>query len=46
MLENLLDDAKKMKERYEQDYLGAHKTNLGLQAQLEAIRSGKALGDG
>ncbi|KAL7414007.1 HOOK-domain-containing protein [Mrakia frigida] len=46
VLENLLDDAKKMKERYEQDYLGAHKANLGLQAQLEAIRSGKALGDG
>lgn len=46
VLENLLDDAKKMKERYESDYLGAHKQNLVLQAQLDGIRSGKTLGDG
>ena len=46
VLENLLDDAKKMKERYEHDYLGAHKQTLVLQAQLDAIRSGKSLGDG
>lgn len=45
VLENLLDDAKRMKERYEQDYLGEHKAVLGLKSQLEKIRSGKAEGD-
>ncbi|CED83495.1 Hook-related protein family [Phaffia rhodozyma] len=46
VLENLLDDARKMKDRYEQDYLASHKANLTLQADLEGIRNGKSLGDG
>lgn len=46
VLENLLDDAKRTKDRYEQDYLGAHKKNLVLQAELDQIRSGASLGDG
>jgi protein HOOK3 len=46
VLENLLDDARRAKARYEQDYLTAHREKLKLQADLEEIRSGKALGDG
>lgn len=46
VLENLLDDAKKMKDRYEQDYLSSHKQTLVLQAQLDAVRTGKSHGDG
>ena len=46
VLENLLDDANRMKARYEADYLAAHREKLVLQSELEEIRSGKALGDG
>ena len=46
VLENLLDDANRMKARYETDYLAAHREKLVLQTELEEIRSGKALGDG
>ena len=46
VLENLLDDANRMKARYETDYLAAHREKLVLQSELEEIRSGKALGDG
>lgn len=46
VLENLLEDANRMKARYEADYLAAHREKLKLQADLEEIRSGKALGDG
>lgn len=46
VLENLLDDANRMKTRYEADYLASHREKLVLQRDLEEIRSGKALGDG
>jgi len=46
VLENLLEDANRMKARYETDYLTAHREKLVLQRDLEEIRSGKALGDG
>ncbi|KAI0316800.1 HOOK-domain-containing protein [Amylostereum chailletii] len=46
VLENLLEDANRMKARYETDYLVAHREKLVLQNDLEEIRSGKALGDG
>jgi len=46
VLENLLDDANRMKARYEADYLQAHREKLVLQTELEEIRSGRALGDG
>ncbi|KAI0028523.1 HOOK-domain-containing protein [Vararia minispora EC-137] len=46
VLENLLEDATRAKGRYEADYLAAHREKLVLQANLEEIRSGKALGDG
>ncbi|KAH8108457.1 HOOK-domain-containing protein [Phellopilus nigrolimitatus] len=46
VLENLLDDANRMKARYEADYLGAHREKLVMQRDLEEIRSGKSLGDG
>ena len=46
VLENLLEDANRMKARYESDYLQAHREKLVLQTELEEIRSGKALGDG
>ncbi|KAI0273860.1 HOOK-domain-containing protein [Gloeopeniophorella convolvens] len=46
VLENLLDDATRMKARYEADYLAAHREKLILQNDLEEIRSGKTLGDG
>ncbi|EJD53364.1 HOOK-domain-containing protein, partial [Auricularia subglabra TFB-10046 SS5] len=46
VLENLLDDANRMKARYEKDYLAEHRSKLVLQTELEEIRSGKALGDG
>lgn len=46
VLESLLEDANRMKARYEADYLGAHREKLKLQSDLEDIRSGKALGDG
>jgi protein HOOK3 len=46
VLENLLEDANRMKARYEADYLAAHREKLVLQNDLEEIRDGKALGDG
>lgn len=46
VLENLLDDAKRMKERYEADYFAAHREKLVMQKDLEEIRSGKTFGDG
>lgn len=46
VLENLLEDANRMKSRYEADYLAAHREKLVLQRDLEEIRSGKASGDG
>ncbi|EST08352.1 Hook-related protein family [Kalmanozyma brasiliensis GHG001] len=47
VLENLLEDAQRMKTRYESDYLREHREKMVLQNQLEAIRSGKSdLGDG
>ena len=46
VLENLLEDANRMKARYESDYLAAHREKLMLQRDLEEIRNGKSLGDG
>ncbi|KAG2157579.1 HOOK-domain-containing protein [Suillus bovinus] len=46
VLQNLLEDANRMKARYEADYMTAHREKLVLQRDLEDIRSGKALGDG
>lgn len=46
VLENLLEDANRMKARYEADYLTAHREKLVLQNNLEEIRSGKSMGDG
>ena len=46
VLKNLLDDANRMKARYEADYLAAHREKLVLQRDLEEIRSGKSMGDG
>lgn len=46
VLENLLEDANRMKARYEADYLAAHREKLVLQRDLEEIRSGKSMGDG
>jgi protein HOOK3 len=46
VLENLLEDANRMKTRYERDYLAAHREKLVLQRDLEEIRSGKSMGDG
>lgn len=46
VMENLLEDATRMKTRYENDYLTAHREKLVLQRDLEEIRSGKSMGDG
>lgn len=46
VLENLLEDANRMKARYEADYLATHREKLVLQNDLEEIRSGKSMGDG
>ncbi|KAF8163085.1 HOOK protein-domain-containing protein [Crassisporium funariophilum] len=46
VLENLLEDATRMKGRYEGDYLAAHREKLVLMRDLEEIRSGRSLGDG
>ncbi|KAG8903382.1 hypothetical protein FRB99_003374 [Tulasnella sp. 403] len=46
VLENLLEDANRMKSRYEADYLASHREKLVLQSELDGIRSGKSLGDG
>ncbi|KAG9124675.1 hypothetical protein FRC07_010661 [Ceratobasidium sp. 392] len=45
VLESLLEDSQRMKSRYEEDYLAAHREKLVLYAQLEEIRSGKATGN-
>ena len=46
VLENLLEDANRMKARYEADYIAEHREKLVLQSAMEEIRSGKSLGDG
>ncbi|PWN36690.1 uncharacterized protein FA14DRAFT_159102 [Meira miltonrushii] len=47
VVENLLQDANKMKERYERDYLKEYQKNMKIQKQMEAIQEGKSdLGDG
>jgi protein HOOK3 len=46
VLENLLEDANRMKARYEAEYLAAHREKLVLQRDLEEIRSGKHTSDG
>lgn len=46
VLQNLLEDANRMKTRYEADYLAAHREKLVLQNDLEEIREGKVTGDG
>lgn len=46
VLENLLEDANRMKARYEADYVAEHREKLVLQSAMEEIRSGKSLGDG
>jgi protein HOOK3 len=46
VLENLLEDANRMKVRYEADYIAEHREKLVLQSAMEEIRSGKSMGDG
>lgn len=47
VLENLLEDANRMKSRYEGDYLREHREKLVVASQLEEILSGKSKhGDG
>lgn len=47
VVENLLEDANKLKGRYEEDYLREHQAKLVLQSQFDEIQSGKSnLGDG
>ena len=46
VLENLLEDANRMKARYEADYVAEHREKLVLQSAMEEIRSGKSMGDG
>lgn len=45
VLENLLDDANRMKARYEADYLSEHREKLVLQNELDEIRGGKSTGN-
>ncbi|KAG7092196.1 hypothetical protein E1B28_008564 [Marasmius oreades] len=45
VMENLLEDANRMKQRYEADYLAAHREKLVLQRDLDEIRNGKSMGD-
>lgn len=44
VLENLLDDAQKMKARYEKEFLTEHKEKLVLQRQLDEIGQGTSRG--
>lgn len=44
VLESLLEDAKRLKARYEEEYLKEHREKLTLVAEMEEIRAGK--GDG
>ncbi|KAI8456624.1 HOOK protein-domain-containing protein [Phakopsora pachyrhizi] len=47
LLENLLEDANRMKKKYEDDYLKQYRETLVLSNQLEEIRNGKSVhGDG
>lgn len=46
VLENLLDDANRMKARYEAEYLAAHRDKLLLLKDIEDIRNGRTFGDG
>lgn len=46
VLENLLEDANRMKTRYENDYLNVHREKLVLLRNLDDIRNGKSFGDG
>ncbi|MBW0499557.1 hypothetical protein O181_039272 [Austropuccinia psidii MF-1] len=47
VLENLLEDANRMKKKYEDDYLKQYRETIILSNQLEEIRSGKSIsGDG
>ena len=46
VLENLLEDANRMKARYEADYIAEHREKLVLHSAMEEIRSGKSMGDG
>jgi protein HOOK3 len=43
VLENLLEDANRMKRKYEDDYLRQYRETLVLSNQLEEIRSGKSV---
>ncbi|OAV95003.1 hypothetical protein, variant [Puccinia triticina 1-1 BBBD Race 1] len=43
VLENLLEDANRMKRKYEDDYLKQYRETLVLTNQLEEIRSGKSM---
>jgi protein HOOK3 len=44
VMESLLEDAKRLKSRYEAEYLKEHREKLVLLAEMEEIRAGK--GDG
>ncbi len=47
VLENLLEDANRMKAKYEQDYLAEHRDKLVVQSKLDQIVAGKSKhGDG
>jgi len=47
VLENLLEDANRMKRKYEDDYLRQYRETLVLSKQLDEIRTGKSVnGDG
>lgn len=43
ILENLLEDAQRMKARYEEEFLKEHKEKLVLQRQMEEVRQGTAI---
>ncbi|KAG0241098.1 hypothetical protein BGX31_001466 [Mortierella sp. GBA43] len=41
VLEHLLDDANRLKSKYEQDYLEEHQAKIVIQGELDRIRAGK-----
>ncbi|KAF9898212.1 hypothetical protein BX616_004335 [Lobosporangium transversale] len=41
VLQHLLDDANRIKSKYEQDYLKEHQDKIALQGELDRIRAGK-----
>ncbi|KAF9208492.1 hypothetical protein BGZ49_008677 [Haplosporangium sp. Z 27] len=41
VLQHLLDDANRLKSKYEQDYLEEHQSKIVLQGELDRIRAGK-----